>query len=312
MADTLSLTFGNSPTLVTLPISGTSVVVSINWGDGSPVDALLSHTYSGTGPYTAVVTIVSGVVTTFGGVPSPGWSGVANLTAVATTNTSTWGLGTSVTSFQYLFTDTVLLTSVPSNIPPSVTNLSQLFYHFSTLSVFNQDISTWDVSHVTQMVQMFEGAIVFNQDISGWDVSNVTDMTQMFERAAEFNQPIGSWNVSNVTTMIAMFYNATNFNQNISNWNVSSVNNMYRMFWNDSASPNAFNQYIRSWPVQSGTNLTEMFLGATAFQNAYWTTTPGYDGTDGSDINTPLYTFFSVPLSLTFSNTPGLVTLPIT
>ena len=96
MSGTLSLTFGSTPGSVTLPIIGTGVAVSVDWGDGSSVDTSLSHTYSGTGPFTAVITITAGTVTTFGAY---NWPGVRKLTAVATTNNATWGLGTSVTSF---------------------------------------------------------------------------------------------------------------------------------------------------------------------------------------------------------------------
>ena len=47
-------------------------------------------------------------------------------------------------------------------------------------SVFNQDISKWDVSNVTNMISMFHGS-VFNSDISKWDVSNVRNMKAMFD-----------------------------------------------------------------------------------------------------------------------------------
>ena len=43
---------------------------------------------------------------------------------------------------------------------------------------------------------MFEDSI-FNRDISGWDVSNVCFMYHMFNRSP-FNQDISGWNVSNV------------------------------------------------------------------------------------------------------------------
>ena len=46
-------------------------------------------------------------------------------------------------------------------------------------SVFNGDISRWNVSNVTNMWGMFASS-EFNGDISGWDVSNVTDRQYMF------------------------------------------------------------------------------------------------------------------------------------
>ena len=40
----------------------------------------------------------------------------------------------------------------------------------------------------TSMAGMFEGAIVFNQDISSWNVSSVIDMRSMFDGALVFDK----------------------------------------------------------------------------------------------------------------------------
>ena len=69
---------------------------------------------------------------------------------------------------------------------------------FYWCEVFNQDISTWDVSNVTNMECMFEECELFNKDISKWDVSNVENMSDMFSGCKTFNQDISSWDVSNV------------------------------------------------------------------------------------------------------------------
>jgi surface protein len=246
----LTLTFGNTPGSVTLPISGSGVAVSVNWGD-STTNTSLSHTYAGAGPYYAVIEITAGTVASFG---SPAWTGVNKLTDVSTNSVSTWGLGASLTSLASAFDGATILTSVPSNIPSSVTNTSS----------------------------MFKDAYSFDQDISGWDVSSVTDMSSMFNAAVSFNQDISLWSVGNVTNMTSMFSGALLFNKNIRNWVVSAV-----------------------------TTLTDMFQSATAFQNAFYPTTPGYNPSTGGNA-TPLYTFFDpASLTLTFSNTPGSVTLPI-
>ena len=49
--------------------------------------------------------------------------------------------------------------------------------------LFNDDISSWDVSNVVSMERMFHGCETFNQDLSYWDVSNVTNMRGMFHGA---------------------------------------------------------------------------------------------------------------------------------
>ena len=51
---------------------------------------------------------------------------------------------------------------------------------FDNCSVFNSDLSSWDVSNVTDMNEMFAFCGVFNRDLSSWDVSKVTDMLGMF------------------------------------------------------------------------------------------------------------------------------------
>ena len=53
------------------------------------------------------------------------------------------------------------------------------------------------------MREMFE-ASVFNGDISSWDVSNVTDMGWMFQRS-KFSGDISNWNVPETVYMKNMF-----------------------------------------------------------------------------------------------------------
>ena len=131
-----------------------------------------------------------------------------------------------VTDMSYMFTY-----STPANI--CITNCNLLF---------NQNISSWDVSSVTNMDNMFATS-VFNQPIGSWNVSGVTNMDNMFNSAA-FNQDIGSWNVSSVTNMDSMFYNSV-FNQDIGSWNVSGVTGMGSMFYNNTV----FNQDLSNWCV---------------------------------------------------------------
>lgn len=101
-----------------------------------------------------------------------------------------------------------------------VTDMSNTFY---LDSIFNQDISSWDVSNVTNMSYLFAGASTFNQDISFWDVSNVRYMNGMFSGASAFNRNIGIWDVQNVNNMDWMFADANSFNQDLSNWCVVNV-----------------------------------------------------------------------------------------
>jgi surface protein len=175
----------------------------------------------------------------------------------------------------------------------NVTRMESMFNASYLSSVFNQDISGWDVSSVenmsgmfrgatafnnngvalnwdtytskvTNMSRMFSGATAFNQNISNWDVSIVTDMSDMFNGAALFNQPIGNWNVLIVEDMSNMFNAAVKFNQNISNWDVSSVGNMYGMFQN----ANDFNNGGQPLTWATGTNTSQVTSMSYMFENA--------------------------------------------
>lgn len=277
MSDELYLKFDVSVigTQVQLPILGTSVIATINWGDFTTdvaVDpATTTHTYLSVASFNVVVTITSGTVTTFG---SPAWLGVANLTEVGTSNPTTWGLGNSVVSLSFgnLFKGAALLTSVPTNIPSRVNDMT---FMFTDASSFNQDIGGWVVSNVISMLLMFAGATSFNQDISLWNVGLVTNMSNMFGGATAFNNgsltddqahPL-TWNTGNVRIMSGMFSGATSFNQDISNWNTTRANLMEGMF----LGATIFNQYIGynsltgAWNVSNVENMKLMFSEATNF-----------------------------------------------
>eukprot|EP00978_Attheya_sp_CCMP212_P001140 scaffold2367_cov59-Attheya_sp.AAC.2 len=129
----------------------------------------------------------------------------------------------------------------------SVTTMVRMFSSSTTLTAFNQDLSTWDVSSVTDMSRMFTRAHAFNQDLSAWDVSSVTTMRSMFLRAHAFNPDLSVWNVSSVTIMTTMFFEASAFNQDISAWDVSSVTNTFEMF----RSASTFNQNLCTWASKS-------------------------------------------------------------
>ena len=175
---------------------------------------------------------------------------------------------TGVTNMSGMFHDA---TSMNENINSwdvsHVTNMSSLFYgqwYNGTdwiASSFNQPLNNWNTSAVTNMSYMFYWATTFNQDISGWNVSSVTNMSNMFYMASAFNQDISGWNVSSVTNMSYMFEFATAFNQPVGNWDTSKVTNMSGMFYYASV----FNQPLASWNTSAVTNMAAMFALADAF-----------------------------------------------
>lgn len=301
MSDTLSFTFyrvSGGSWSVGLPFVGdTNLRANITWGDTTSSTNVLpstSHTYSGTGPFTAVFTIISGIVTRIGSTdPNFTWTGSGFLTHVSTTNNNTWGLGNYITSLRQAFKNCSTLISVPTNIPSSVTDLGSMFsgasifnspnisswdisnvtatnYMFYQAFAFNQPIGSWNTSRIGSMGGMFESASAFNQDIDSWDVSNVGSFDYMFSFANAFNKNLNSWNTSNVSDMQFMFRGATKFNGVVTSWDVSHVTNMRSMFGGS-----VFNQPIGTWDVRSVTNMGGMFQGNNVFnQNiGQWNTT---------------------------------------
>jgi surface protein len=196
---------------VSLPLWGTLTSVTVDWGDGTALQTVsapgdVSHTY--TPAFSGVVTI-SGTVTQFGSTN--------NVSDCALTGVNDWGT-IGITSLQSAFYGDKNLTSVPSPLPPGITDMNSMFYR---ATAFNQDVSSWDTSSVTDMSDMFYGATAFNNGGTalpttslGWNTSNVKNMTYMFGGATAFNQNVSSWHTSNVTTMNSMFYRATAFNNN--------------------------------------------------------------------------------------------------
>jgi len=159
---------------------------------------------------------------------------------------------------------------------------------FQSATIFNKNISNWNVSRVTQMNSMFSGSSTFNNgSASGlsdaslnWYAPNCITFASMFENAAAFNQPISNLvDTSGVTgcSLSSMFKNVSNtigtlFNQNLNNWNVSRVISMSNMF-SRSAASSAFNNGSASglsdaslnWYAPNCTTFSQMFQGAQAF-----------------------------------------------
>ena len=226
---------------------------------------------------------------------------VDNVISVATSNTQTWGLSIdatpSLTSLASAFDGGTNLTSVPSNVPSSVQNFSNMF---KNCPFFNQDLSGWTVQNATNMSGMFNGCTAFNNGGAElWNdgnaqrsLANVTNMSSMFSGCTAFASNIGSWNTSAVTNMSSMFLGCSIFNANISNWNTSNVLTMVSML--DGAV--VFNQEIRYWSVRNDTTLTNIFSDPSAFKTAYYGTVVYYSASSGTanPTTTPTYQFFNL------------------
>lgn len=238
-------------TTIGIPL-GSDGNVTVDWGDEQDDDiyttsGLKLHTYSSEGTYTVTIT---GTLSAYG-ISDPTVEYVDKLQRVI----SFGDLG--ITSFRHAFSNAYNLTDVPNLLPAGVTDLSRMFRNDT---LFNGDISNWDVSEVRDMSFMFRNAHVFNGDIGSWNVSNVYTLSGMFSFAYSFNQDISNWNVSRVINMYGVFLNDSTFNQDISSWDVSNVIDMNAMF-----AATSFNQDISRWDVSKVTNMAYMFNYASDF-----------------------------------------------
>lgn len=165
-----------------------------------------------------------------------------------------------------------------------------------------------DMTSVTETNNMFNGATVFDGDLSDWDMSGVTNMGSMFADAAAFNNggQALTWNTSSVQLMDRVFFNATSFNQDISTWNTAAVTNMFGMFIN----ADAFNQPIGNWNVSNVVNFAQMFQLADVFNQdlSNWNMSNA-QFIDGMFADTPAFNNAGQPLSNWERTTPNVSTL---
>jgi surface protein len=276
---------------INLPILYGSVNCVINWGDGtettvtSPNANWITKNYSA--PYGLGVTKqirIAGYVQHYGyqtqaNIPTGstgyifpssgsniGAKTYANQSQTITKIVSFGDLGTE--SFVGAFINARYLTSVPTRLPSTVTNISRMFWHSIADDQFQNisNVGSWNVSNVTQM----EGTFIrnrngFNPAIGGWNVSNVTNMRDLFVFCdSGFNPNISSWDTGNVVSFNRTFYNASNFNQNIGGWDTGSATDMTGMFENAFS----FNQNLTGWCV------TNIPTAPANFANAF--VMPGY------------------------------------
>ena len=142
---------------------------------------------------------------------------------------------------------------------------------FQATTVFNQDVSGWNVSNVTDMTNVFRTTTVFNQNLNNWNVGNATNMTNMFQSAVAYNNggaPL-TWYAPKCTNFTSMFQSTVAFNQPISTLVDTSgiavgtavvLNNMFQ-------TPQAFNQNISNWNVSKVTSMNSMFINNGIFNN---------------------------------------------
>ena len=272
---------------VRIGTNGSGYNYQINWGDGvtdENVDGTITHTYQSEGSYTITITgdfphlyfsfkDKSDPAQEFYTSDSPKLQSVEQWGNIQWRSMSHAFQGcyyltinaadipdlSQVTDMSWMFAGVnVFEQNLTSWNISSITNMSGMFAGINSL---NQDLTSLDISSATNMSEMFRDTATFNQDISHWDTSSITNMSGMFAGALAFNQDLGGWDISSVTNISEMFRDAKTFNQDIGHWDTSSITNMSGMF----AGARTFNQYLGGWDTSSVSNMSEMFNGAEVF-----------------------------------------------
>lgn len=251
---------GDAGLTITLPVSGTGLNITVDWGDGTEetiTTEFPTHTYAKAGVYEIAVAgncpvwgysgankpnekystynnyLIS--VKQFGELSATryGFSYCSNLIEVSGENLVTEKTFENITNMSLMFFNCYQMTKldVSDFNTENVNNMMYMFY--SCVSMTDLNISNFDTSKVTTMTGMFDGCVKLNSlDVSRFDTSNVTNMARMFESCRALARlDVSNFNTSRVNTMEMMFFSCDNLTQlDVSNFDTSNVENMEGMF----------------------------------------------------------------------------------
>ena len=254
-------------TEIKLPVQGTGLNVTVDWGDGSAEQTVTTsfptHTYATAGTYEIKV---------LGTCPE--WGYFDGSTASSSSNYYTYvQYLTKVKQFgelstrRYGFAYCIKLTEVSgeslvaSKTFKNVTNMAYMFYNCSNLTILNLD--NFETSKVTNMQWMFYCCKNLTQlNLNNFDTSNVETMWGMFEKCSMLTKlDLSSFDTSNVTMMANMFNGCSNLmNLSINNFDTSNVKTMANMF--DGCS-NLIDLSIDNFDTSNVKNMSKMFSGCS-------------------------------------------------
>jgi prepilin-type N-terminal cleavage/methylation domain-containing protein len=225
--------------------------ITVQWGDGTPTEAVStnnpSHTYATDGVFTVKV---DGSYKKLGSDSGP-LPGAAALIGV-----SRWGQ--QIMLLERAFNGATNLVSVPAKLPADTTNTSMMF--FGATKFNDPAVKTWDVKNITGASGMFQDAKAFNQPIGNWDTRSLATASAMFSGATSFNQPL-MWTNDVLSQAASMFSGATAFNGDLSGFKTARIANASQMF----SGAVSFNKNISGWDTSKMTNISMMFLNTTSF-----------------------------------------------
>jgi len=234
---------GSATKVILLPMTAGP---SVDWGDGT-VNNLNTHTYSVGGVKTVKI---------YGNVA--GWTFFNLGDKLKITDVSNVG-GLFIDGIGSFYGCANLVWSA-TNAPNIITSMSSCF---RGCTIFNGDVSKWNVSNVMSTVHAFRDT-AFNKGIGSWDVGLVTSMNSMF-RGSPFNQDLSLWQIGNVDNVGSMFRDAINFDQDISSWDIASVTTAANFLNGSAFTQTNYDLLLPAWEAQSVQNNVVAHFGAATY-----------------------------------------------
>ena len=255
-------------TVIKLPVQGTGLNITVDWGDGSATETVTTqfptHTYAQAGIYEIAVAGNCPVWGKYSGnVPTEGndyYTYAQYLSKVIQFG--------ELNATYYGFTWCTNLTDVKGATVNSTKNVTDMSYMFARCdNLTNLDTSNFDTSKVTNMIGMFASCrILKNLDVSSFNISNVTNTSNMFSNCAGLtNLDVSNFNTLKVIDMAYMFYGCNNLkNLNLSNFDTLKVTNMAYMFYGCN---NLTELNLSDFNTSRVTNMTAMFNECSSLIN---------------------------------------------
>lgn len=171
---------------------------------------------------------------------------------------------TKITNLSNLFNGTVWDGDISEWDVSNVKDM-QFMFLYSYFTGKNTDFTLWDISNVENMMGMFQGSELSKaKGLDKWNIKNVNNISYMFAKCKKFNEDISGWDISNVEHIEGLFQNCTIFNHDLSSWKLSSkTKRLNSLFMNCLRYEG---KGLENWDVSNIENITNMFKGCKVFK----------------------------------------------
>jgi surface protein len=298
---------------VTLPISiGTYINIAVDWGDGDIIPYNFTIDINGSNRPSHVYTGASQQrqITVTGELPN--WSFENDKTSKDLLFSIDKYGGLEIAAGGSQFKDCTSLTRFPIVGELDLPVVCQSMFSGCTGLIAALGINTLNTSAVTDMSLMFSGCSLFNGDISDWDVRTVTNMTGIFTDCTAFRTDISKWIFTAITNNRAPTFSAAYIDDvrplfsdaDEASWKFSSATNgnilnavipadrqnLYRIIQEDQFVRLVNTPFISTWTITAGLTCTLPIILNTEF---HITVDWGDGQTDKYDNNRPFHTYLT-------------------